>query len=273
MTSRTLRRGLSLLTSFTEDPVEVLVKVQDRLTEGREPNTPDYCVDADWEPRLHGLLHAPWPCPSHPEFERLWNDVMERLRGLGIGVGRGAFGGWGDADPAFARAVWCIARHTSPAVIVETGVARGLTSRFLLEALERNGHGALWSIDLPPPLDRELHKQIGVAVPRECRHRWTYVRGSSRRRLAELLGRVGTVDMFVHDSRHTTRNVRFELDHVCGSMQPGGVFAIDDIDLNDGFRSFRSSYPARHALVCRAEPLKPDPARQNGVGLFGIMLA
>jgi hypothetical protein len=33
--------------------------------------------------------------------------------------------------------------------VVETGVAHGVTSRFILEALSRNGDSHLWSIDLP----------------------------------------------------------------------------------------------------------------------------
>jgi hypothetical protein len=36
--------------------------------------------------------------------------------------------------------------------LVETGVAHGITSRFVLEALQRNGGGRLWSIDVPPLL-------------------------------------------------------------------------------------------------------------------------
>ena len=51
-----------------------------------------------------------------------------------------------------------------PDVVVETGVAHGVTSRIVLEALGQNDHGYLWSIDLPHPLDNRLHKDTGAAV-------------------------------------------------------------------------------------------------------------
>jgi hypothetical protein len=35
--------------------------------------------------------------------------------------------------------------------------AHGLTSRFVLEALQRNDGDHLWSIDVPPLLQPELH--------------------------------------------------------------------------------------------------------------------
>ena len=65
--------------------------------------------------------------------------------------------------------------------------ARGITSRFVLKAFARADGGHLWSVDLPPPRATEPHEQIGIAVPRSLTARWTYVRGSSRRRLPKLL--------------------------------------------------------------------------------------
>jgi hypothetical protein len=48
------------------------------------------------------------------------------------------------------RAIWCLILHLDLKYAVETGVAHGITSRFVLEALARNGSGQLWSIALPP---------------------------------------------------------------------------------------------------------------------------
>ncbi|HSD25583.1 MAG TPA: class I SAM-dependent methyltransferase [Solirubrobacterales bacterium] len=196
---------------------------------------------------------------------------MGSLEEQGFRLGRGAFGGWGDGEPGLVRAVWCITRHLRPAKVVETGVARGITSRFILEALAQNGAGHLWSVDLPPPRDRNLHAQIGSAVPEGLRDRWTYVRGSSRRRLGKLLAQLGEIDLFIHDSRHSERNLLFELHHAWGAMKPGGVLVADDVDLNCGLHSFVDSHPGQQCCVCHAEPLQPDHGRQDDRGIFAVI--
>ena len=267
------------------DPIESVIQVRERVAERHElaakkkygggfmpwPPCP-YEVDPDWERKLHDLLGVEWPCAETGEFWQLWEDVLESLRRGGISVGRGAFAGWGDAEPGLTRAVWCVSRHLQPEKVVETGVARGITTRFILEALERNGRGALWSIDLPPfRLDASLAKQIAAAVPERCRDRWTYVRGSSRRRLRNVLSECRTIELFVHDSSHSERNLRFELDQTWAFLAPDGVLVADDVDLNCGLHSFAREHPRQPALICRAEPLQPDPGRQDDTGVFGVV--
>jgi hypothetical protein len=267
------------------DPVETLVLVRERMAEREElrasrtkgvggfmpwPPCP-YTVDDAWEQALHEALGAPWPCPAIDEFQALWGEVMADLEEHGFALGRGAFVGWGDGEPGLVRAMWCLTLHLRPMKVLETGVARGITTRFVLEALERNEAGHLWSIDLPPPWHRDLHWQIGAAVPASLRSRWTYVRGSSRRRLAGVLGEVERLDLFVHDSRHTERNLLFELEHVWEGLRPGGVLVADDVDLNCGFHAFTAARPSHPSLVCIAEPLSPDPGRQGDTGLFGLV--
>src|SRR5262249_39504530 len=146
-----------------------------------------------------------------------------------------------------------------------------VTSRFILEALERNGIGHLWSIDRPP-LERTLHEQIGIAVSDQLKHRWTYIQGSSRRHLRRLFHELGTVDLFIHDSIHSERNVRFEVDQAWAFMRPGGAIVIDDIDANRGFQSFTEAFSGYESMICEAEPLRPDLRRFNGKGLFGVVL-
>jgi hypothetical protein len=80
------------------------------------------------------------------------------------------------------------------------------------------------------------------------------------------------MDLFIHDSLHSERNVRFELDRAWAALRPGGAIVVDDIDANWGFRSFLETHPAHLSLVCEAEPLRPDLRRSNQRGLFGIVL-
>jgi hypothetical protein len=124
-----------------------------------------------WDEGLERLLGTPFP--PDPTFDDVWGAVVRELRLRGLRVGRGVFGGWDDADVRLGRLAWELTRRLRPVSVVETGVARGLTTRVLLEALERNGGGRLWSIDRPPLTTPELATETGAAVPVALRHRWS----------------------------------------------------------------------------------------------------
>src|SRR5262249_38514928 len=175
-----------------------------------------------WERRMHKLLGLHWPCPATLEFGALWPEVIGELEAKGMPVGPESVQGWNDGDAGFVRAIWCLTRHLRPRNVVETGVAHGVTSRFIIEALERNGAGHLWSIDLPP-LEQFWQKEIGIAVPDRLRARWSYVMGSSKRRLPGILSKLVQIDIFIHDSLHSEQNVRFEVDRAFGALRPGGA--------------------------------------------------
>jgi hypothetical protein len=268
-----LRRPMATIASVATDPVEAWIRLREQLAAQFEGSTPPdlYQRDDDWQNHLCQLIDLDYPDTIISEFWDLWHIVIEELEAKGIRAGPESFKGWNDGDAAFVRAVWFLTRHLRPRNVIETGVAHGVTSRFILEALERNARGHLWSIDRPP-MEREWHQQIGVAVNSSLRHRWSYVLGSSRRRLPSLLTQLGTVDLFVHDSLHSARNVRFEMDSVWAALTPGGVIVVDDIDVNRGFSSFTEHWHGDPAIVCEAEPLRPDLRRFNRKGLFGMVV-
>jgi hypothetical protein len=261
------------LVALTTEPSEIWTRAIEKYSERREQRRPkcNYQPIPAWDKRLHAFLHLEWPCPLCAPFGDLWSQSIQSLNETGLQVGPMSFGPWNDGDAGLVRAVWCLTRHLRPEKVVETGVAHGLTSRFILDALRQNDTGHLWSIDLPP-LHQDLRQQVGVAVDGDLANRWTYVLGSSRRRLPGLLAQLGQIDLFVHDSLHSERNVRFELDRAWAALRPGGAVVVDDIDANWGFRSFTAAFPEQLNIVCEAEPLRPDHRRFNAKGLFGIIL-
>ncbi len=95
-------------------------------------------VDENWYEHLHGLLGAPWPCAETERLDALMTDIGSRLVASGLATGRYTYGWYSDADITLARAVWCTARHVRPDVVIETGVAHGVTSRIILEAMNQN---------------------------------------------------------------------------------------------------------------------------------------
>jgi Methyltransferase domain len=237
-----------------------LVRVRNSL--GRDTEDPSrHIAQPDWHERVHERLGLPWPCSASPEFEQLWPEIVDGVRAQGLSLGRGTYGGWDDGDPGLARAIWCLIRHLEPAQVVETGVARGVTSRVILEGLERTGAGHLWSIDLPA-MDPTLHREIGIAVPERLYGRWTYTTGTSRRRLPKLLRQIGPVDLFVHDSSHTERNILFELRQAWPALRRGAIVA-DDVHQSPGFARFAAGLPPETTFVVDAD----DATAQFGVAL------
>ena len=249
---RSIPSGLwRLARSLARDPVEALLYVPDVLAHQLFDRQVSYQVEEDWGPAVHHTLGFGWPCAEHDRCRQLRQSIEVELGEQGLTVGRWTHGEYSDADASLGAAVWCAVRHLNPATVVETGVARGVTSRLVLEAMSLNQRGHLWSVDLPHPLRPELHGEIGAAVPEALRERWTYVRGSSRRRLAPLVAQVGQIDLFIHDSLHTGRNMRFEMDTVWPSLGAGGVMLIDDVD-NQSFADFLCQVGQPDSLVVRS---------------------
>ena len=152
------------------------------------------------------------------------------------------------ADSLLARCCYLLCRLIQPSVVVETGVAYGVSSAFILRALEVNGRGTLHSVDLPP-LRRGAEKFWGIAVPERLRSRWCLHRGASARVLPRLLGEMGTVDLFVHDSLHTLGNMRREFESVWPYLRTGGALLADDVERNRAFGELRLRAPSFWRVV------------------------
>jgi 2-polyprenyl-3-methyl-5-hydroxy-6-metoxy-1,4-benzoquinol methylase len=227
-----------------------------------------YGATEDWAERLHATLEVPWPCQETALFRQVWDHIVTDLTEVGARVGTCSYGGWNDGDRAFAEAIWCLVAHLRPKAVVETGVAHGLTSRVILEGLNRNGDGRLWSVDLPA-VDSALHPEIGMAVTEELRSRWSYVQGTARDRLPGLLGDLGEIDIFIHDSLHTGRNQRFELESAWAALRPGGAAVVDDIDHSLAFRAFTDQAQPRAWLAARHVT---GPGLVGPDGLWGLIV-
>src|SRR3954447_15600405 len=121
--------------AIAAQPFEGVERVLETLATRRDwrRNAP-YRPTPQWEQQLHTLLVGdPSACDEHDAFEEVWQTALDDLAEQELAVGRGTFGGWDDGDVRLARIAWCLTRHLRPERIVETGVARGLTTRVLLE--------------------------------------------------------------------------------------------------------------------------------------------
>jgi hypothetical protein len=134
-------------------------------------------------------------------------------------------------SPLEGSIIYTIIRCLKPKIVIETGVANGASSTFILSALEKNNLGKLYSIDLPSK-DLLLKEEIGWLVPQSLRHRWGLIIGNSRIVLPKLLAELGHVDIFLHDSLHTLEHILFELKESYNYIPKGGFLIVDDINVD-----------------------------------------
>lgn len=134
--------------------------------------------------------------------------------------------------------LYCVIRALRPNTIVETGVASGLSSSLILKALDANGLGHLHSIDLPYQVALPDGKQTGWVVPEDLRHRWSLHIGDAKQLLPEVLGEIGELDLFFHDSLHTYEHMWFEYETAWKHLPMGGVLLSDDIFAFQAFAEF-----------------------------------
>ena len=137
--------------------------------------------------------------------------------------------------------LYVICRSVKPKTIVETGVASGLSSAFILQALDDNAAGRLYSIDLPNADTEQLLGKVltnlpegrepGWVVPDWLRSRWDLRLGRTSDMLPQLVAELGTIDIFLHDSEHSLENMTFEFNLSWPVIAKGGLLLSDDVNL------------------------------------------
>jgi hypothetical protein len=230
-------------------------------------------VEAGWAKRIDTPgSYAPIPASDVPKAltplgldieryadDRALHEIERHVRHAAAGEEH-IYGRRHNMDTSLARVAYLLIRVTRPEVVIETGVAFGISTAFVLQALRENGSGGLHSVDLPPivDLDGDL---TGRAVPTYLRDRWVLHRGSSVRVLPRVLSEVGVVDFFIHDSLHTRRHMAWELDKVTPFLQRGSAVIVDDAGKNRAFEDWVGAAPTRVSITVW------QPTKQGIAGL------
>jgi predicted O-methyltransferase YrrM len=192
------------------------------------------------------------------EFEqvapRIYEQLAETAREAGDELAATRAAGHSESSEEGKKLLYLAVRALRPRLVVETGPFNGASSTFLLHALEANGgDGRLVSFDVPDARDA-----LGVPilegrepawlVPDELRHRFELVLGDTRDTLRRRLAREEAVDLFFHDSLHTTRHMLFEFRTAWRHLRRGGVLVSDDVFWNPAFWLFTRVHrvPFRH---------------------------
>ncbi len=166
---------------------------------------------------------------SKVEFHKRIDESREFLGRCSGGMGKDAY-----------VLLYILCRILRPRIVVETGVANGFSSASILQALEDNQAGELYSIDLH---SREgvtipIGKELGWVISEHLKHRWHLILGESFRVLPRLFKELGTIDIFLHDSRHTYKTMMKEYTTVWPHLHRGAFLLSHDVKFNDAYLDF-----------------------------------
>lgn len=148
-----------------------------------------------------------------------------------------------------AVTIYTVVRARQPEIVVETGVAHGKSSAFILLGLEHNGYGQLYSVDVPATGEVTLDgsntslsgREPGWLVPDGLRHRWSLTLTDSLEFLQFQLPQLiathspgSSVSLFLHDSLHTFDHVDAELRLISPLLSRPAAVCVDNVDMPGG---------------------------------------
>ena len=153
-----------------------------------------------------------------------------------------------DKNNVYCMSLYFLIRESKPETVIETGVHRGVSSLFILQALHDNNKGKLFSIDLPQAeyiTDSNVStksilptKKIGICVPKYLQNRWNLILGDSKNELPKILKKIKQLDVFLHDSKHTYEHMTWEFKTIWPHLNSNGILVSDDTNWNESFKDF-----------------------------------
>lgn len=160
---------------------------------------------------------------KHVDIEKLRSEfdvIFDRT----IGTNRESFFNSNyDLGEKLAFLSYSLIRIAKPVLVIETGVAAGISSTLILSALSKNNYGTLRSFDITD--------KVGELIPNDLRNLWTLkvlnglnLKDKLRREIKEIKNDF----IFLHDSDHALKWQEFELS-MCISTGRCRFFLIDDV--------------------------------------------
>jgi len=244
-----IARGWNVVdTSFRERPTDLLwvalgpYGFRRLLRDVRRERYRDFRIGRLHRERLSALLEVP--------LQRV-DECLRECSGIARELGEqwpGDLGNMGHLKGALA--LYVITRLARPERIVETGVASGISTSFMLEAVARNGVGSVISIDVKNADNLHIPsaRQTGWMIPERYRDRWRLVVGDSREILDHILQEERPIDLFLHDSLHTREHQCWEYERAWAALRPGGLLLSDNVETG-AFSEFCQRVGAQSAIV------------------------
>jgi hypothetical protein len=131
-----------------------------------------------------------------------------------------------DCEAGLASFLYAYILRVRPRIIVETGVANGITTNVIMRALEQTG-GVLHSFDIDMRC-KNVYNGNG---------NWFFhhLARPFPRSLEKKVAGINNIQLWIHDSNHGYSWQRFEYELAYGKLSKGGMLVSDDIDASPAY--------------------------------------
>ena len=169
-------------------------------------------------------------------FKNLEKDAAKKIKHLNISMGGGGH----------YFLLYYLIRKLKPNVVVETGVALGFSSKAILEAINVNELGKLYSSDFPYIALHNSKRYIGYLVDDNLKSNWQlFIKGDAKN-LTSICNLISTIDLFHYDSDKSYLGRYFTLKKIKNKLHMNSVIVMDDIQDNLFFKSFVEKHTCKY---------------------------
>ncbi len=169
----------------------------------------------------------------------LWNEAQRFekklkkhansiLSSLNVNLGGGSY----------CSLIYFLIRLKKPKTIVETGVAAGFSTQTILSAINKNGHGFLFSSDFPYFRIKDPERYIGCIVDQKLKDNWRlYIKGD-KRNIQEIMSKIDKVDFLHYDSDKSYSGRKYVFNILKSKLDSDYIIMMDDIQDNAFFKNY-----------------------------------
>lgn len=143
-----------------------------------------------------------------------------------------------DINPQTEDLLHRLVMEFMPRRLVETGVANGVSTRVILSAMDETSRlegSATAEVSVLHSLD--ISSAV-VTSDLRAHHNWRFHLVDERHSFMQIMGQIGEIDFFFHDSNHAYWNQLVEYRVAWEHLVPGGLLVLDDINWSQAFLHF-----------------------------------
>ncbi len=154
------------------------------------------------------------------DFEGLLHELNRRLPDSALGLSKES-----------TRLLYLLVRIERPICVLETGVANGISTYFILNALIKNNFGSLTSID--------ISQNVASFLTDGEKKRWTLrvlnTNRNPRNQYLQIIEGLQDLSIYLHDGDHSYPWQKMEYIKALNKLKPGGILLSDDVDSSYAF--------------------------------------